>query len=113
MEARARVDPHRGSVRNEGEARHLHLFDLHVRPEMMTPTAFRHKGQDSRQHLLPEPAIPELSREHRRHTGDGGSLGFCDPDADMGFGYTPNQTIATMVGGDRVGQASSTPCTTR
>jgi CubicO group peptidase (beta-lactamase class C family) len=31
-----------------------------------------------------------------RHPGDGGSIGFADPDAHVGFGYVVNQLQAGM-----------------
>ncbi|HEX8919626.1 MAG TPA: serine hydrolase domain-containing protein [Chloroflexota bacterium] len=34
------------------------------------------------------------------HPGAGGALGFCDLDARMAFGYTPNRTVTTLHGAD-------------
>jgi len=42
---------------------------------------------------------PRSPRATRTRT-PGRSLGFADPDIGLGFGYTPNQTIASMAGGD-------------
>lgn len=51
--------------------------------------------------MLPSPMRP-FGRGPRvfGHPGAGGSLGFADPDARVGFGYTPNQTIIAGMGGD-------------
>jgi CubicO group peptidase (beta-lactamase class C family) len=42
------------------------------------------------------PARVILSEDAFGHTGIGGSIGFCDPVADMSFGYVMNQMTADM-----------------
>lgn len=38
------------------------------------------------------PSLPEASERAYGHSGQGGSLGFVDPQRGFGFGYVPNQT---------------------
>ncbi len=51
--------------------------------------------------MLPNPLRP-FSPNARAfgHSGAGGSLGFADPDAELGLGYVVNQPIASSLGGD-------------
>jgi CubicO group peptidase (beta-lactamase class C family) len=43
---------------------------------------------------LPTPAAPFGTRERAfGHPGRGGSVGFADPTARVGFGYVPNQYV--------------------
>jgi CubicO group peptidase (beta-lactamase class C family) len=35
------------------------------------------------------------------HTGSGGSMGYADPDAGLGYGYVMNQMTANMIGDAR------------
>lgn len=43
-------------------------------------------------YMMPVPAVPDPRGENAfGHAGMGGSLGFCDPDAGLGFGYAMNQ----------------------
>ena len=42
------------------------------------------------------PAIVSLSDRAFGHTGNGGSIGFCDPGCDVSFGYVMNQMSAAL-----------------
>ena len=50
--------------------------------------------------MLRSPIMP-LSPSPRAfgHPGAGGSIGMADPDAGVGFGYTPNKMQMGLVGG--------------
>ncbi|MEU5811148.1 serine hydrolase domain-containing protein [Streptomyces sp. NPDC047718] len=55
-------------------------------------------------HMLHSPASPMLTPASFGHPGRGGSLGFADPEAGIGFGYVTN-TLATSVTADPRAQA--------
>ncbi|MFC4944226.1 serine hydrolase domain-containing protein [Pseudonocardia sp. GCM10023141] len=50
---------------------------------------------------LPTPGAPMLGEGSFGHNGAGGSLGFADVDAGIGFGYVPNQMVASPTGDPR------------
>lgn len=49
--------------------------------------------------MKPNPGFPFLSASAFGHPGAGGSLGFADPEAQIGYAYVPNRKGTTM-GGD-------------
>ncbi|MFD8411695.1 serine hydrolase domain-containing protein [Streptomyces sp. NPDC059650] len=55
-------------------------------------------------HMLHSPASPMLTPASFGHPGRGGSLGFADPEAGIGFGYVTN-ALATSVTADPRAQA--------
>ena len=51
--------------------------------------------------MAPAPGQPDPRGENAfGHAGMGGSLGFCDPDAGIGFGYAMNQMWPSTLDGD-------------